>query len=105
MNTILQFKKKLHLFIFERQRAQAGEEQREGDTEPEAGCRLRAVSTEPDAELEPMNHDIMVWTLNQLSHPSIPLYCNILSQKRNYEVLLTMCMTLFKQLIPLKRQK
>ena len=37
----------------ERERAQAGEgAEREGDTELEAGSRLRAVSTEPDAVLE-----------------------------------------------------
>ena len=29
-----------------------GEAEREGDTESEAGSRLRAVSTEPDAGLE-----------------------------------------------------
>ena len=33
--------------------------EREGDTEPEAGSRLRAVSTEPDAGLELMSHEIM----------------------------------------------
>ena len=32
---------------------------REGDTESEAGSRLRAVSTEPNAGLEPMNFEIM----------------------------------------------
>ena len=32
----------------ERNRARVGEGQREGHTEPEAGSRLRAVSTEPD---------------------------------------------------------
>ena len=32
---------------------------REGDTESEAGSRLRAVSTEPDAGLEHINHEIM----------------------------------------------
>ena len=32
---------------------------REGDTESEAGSRLRAVSTEPDMELEPINCEIM----------------------------------------------
>ena len=36
-----------------------GGAEREGDTEFEAGSRLIAVSTEPDAELEPMNHEIM----------------------------------------------
>ena len=36
-----------------------GGAEREGDTEPEAGSRLRAVSTEPDAGLELVNHKIM----------------------------------------------
>ena len=36
-----------------------GEAKREGDTESEADSRLRAVSTEPDVGLEPMNHEIM----------------------------------------------
>ena len=35
------------------------EREREGDTESEAGPRLRAVSTEPDAGLELMNPEIM----------------------------------------------
>ena len=35
------------------------EREREGDTESQPGSRLRAVSTEPDAGLEPMNHEIM----------------------------------------------
>ena len=30
-----------------------------GDTESETGSRLRAVSTEPDAGLELVNHEIM----------------------------------------------
>ena len=50
-----------------------GEGQREGDTESEAGSRLRAVSTEPDGGLEPTNWEIMtraeVGTLNRLNHP------------------------------------
>ena len=33
--------------------------EREGDTESEAGSRLRAVSTEPDAGLELMECEIM----------------------------------------------
>ena len=33
--------------------------EREGDTESEAGSRLRAVSTEPDVGLEPTNREIM----------------------------------------------
>ena len=33
--------------------------EREGDTESEAGSRLQAVSTEPDAGLKLTNHEIM----------------------------------------------
>ena len=36
-----------------------GGAEREGDTESEAGSRLRAVSTEPDVGLELTNHEIM----------------------------------------------
>ena len=36
-----------------------GRAEREGDTESEAGSRLRAVSIEPDAGLELMNCGIM----------------------------------------------
>ena len=32
-----------------------------GDTEFKAGSRLKAVSTEPNAGLEPTNHEIMTW--------------------------------------------
>ena len=44
-----------------RDSVQAGEGQTEGDTESEAGFRLRAVSTESDTGLELMNpgdHDL-----------------------------------------------
>ena len=36
-----------------------GGSEREGDTESEAGSRLRAVSTETDAGLEPTNREII----------------------------------------------
>ena len=36
-----------------------GVAEREGDTESEAGSRLRAVSPEPDVGLEPTNREIM----------------------------------------------
>ena len=36
-----------------------GGAEREGDTESEAGSRLSAVSTEPDAGLELTNREIM----------------------------------------------
>ena len=43
----------------ERQSMNGGGAEREGDTESETGSRLRAGSTEPDAGLEPTNHEIM----------------------------------------------
>ena len=52
--------KKCLMFIFEREIERArvnGEEQR--DTESKTGSRLRAASTEPDAELELTNSAIM----------------------------------------------
>ena len=36
-----------------------GGAERDADTESEAGSRLRAVRTEPDAGLEPTDHEIM----------------------------------------------
>ena len=36
-----------------------GGAEREGDRESETASRLQAVSTEPDAGLKPMNHEIM----------------------------------------------
>ena len=36
-----------------------GRAKREGDTEYEAGVRLQAVSTEPDAGLQPVSREIM----------------------------------------------
>ena len=36
-----------------------GQREREEDTESEAGSRLWAVSTEPDARLKLKNHEIM----------------------------------------------
>ena len=38
-----------------------GGAEREGDTESETGSRLRAISPEPDAGLEPTDHEIMTW--------------------------------------------
>ena len=40
------------------QRERGGAE-REGDTESEAGSRLRAVSAQPDAGLEPANREVV----------------------------------------------
>ena len=38
-----------------------GRSEREGDTESETGSRLWAVSTEPDAGLEPTDRKIVTW--------------------------------------------
>ena len=45
----------------ERQSASRREERTEGDTESEAGSRIWAVSTEPDAGLELTDREIMTW--------------------------------------------
>ena len=47
--------------------------EREGDTESEAGSRLRAVSTEPDAGLEPTSLRSRRM-LNRLSHSGAPSF-------------------------------
>ena len=46
-------------FESERQSVSGEGAEREGDTEFEAGSRLRAVSAEPDVGLEPTNCEIM----------------------------------------------
>ena len=43
----------------ERQSMNGGGSEREGETESEAGSRLRAISTEPDAGLELADREIM----------------------------------------------
>ena len=67
----------MFIFSFERERVNGAGIEREGDTESEAGSRLWAVSTQPDAGLELTNHEIMnlsrSWTLNWLSHPGTPI--------------------------------
>ena len=45
------------MVIFERELGR-GRAERKGDTESEAGSKLRGVSTEPKG-LEPTNHEIM----------------------------------------------
>ena len=45
----------------ERQSMSGGEEEKEGDTESEAGSRLCIVNTEPDVGLNLMNFEIMTW--------------------------------------------
>ena len=53
----------MFIFIFERERERqsvsGGEAERQGDAESEAGSRLGAVGTEPDAGLEPTTWEIM----------------------------------------------
>ena len=44
-----------------RQSMSGGGAEREGDTESETASRLWAVSTEPDAGLEPTNREIVIW--------------------------------------------
>ena len=52
-----------------------GEEQREGDTESEAGSRLRAVSTEPDTGLEPTSREIIMTRAKVGRLPTEPHGC------------------------------
>ena len=53
----------MFIYFWERQKQNASGlgAEREGDTESEAGSRLQAVSTEPDAGLELTSCDIMTW--------------------------------------------
>ena len=44
----------------ERHSASRGGAEREGDMESETGPRLPAVGTEPNAGLEPTNHEIVI---------------------------------------------
>ena len=48
-----------YIYLFLRDSMSRRGAEREGDTESEAGSRLRAVSTEPDAGLQPTNREIM----------------------------------------------
>ena len=51
----------MFIYFWEINRAWAGDGQREVDTEAEAGSRLWAVNTEPDAGLELTDREIMSW--------------------------------------------
>ena len=52
----------------DRESMSMGGAERGGDTESEAGSRLQAVSTEPDAGLEPRDREIMTW--DEVGHPT-----------------------------------
>ena len=49
----------VYLFLRERESVSRVGAETEGDTESEAGCRLRAVSAGPDAGLEVTNLEII----------------------------------------------
>ena len=51
----------IHFFERQTQSVSRVVEEREGDTESEAGSRLWAVSTEPDEGLELTDREIMTW--------------------------------------------
>ena len=57
-------KKFLNIYLIlrdrERQSVSGEQAEREGDTESEAGSRLRAVSTEPNEGPKPANREIMI---------------------------------------------
>ena len=59
-----------------------GGAEKEGDTESKAGSRLQAVSTEPGAALQLMNHEITTWAeVGHLTNwaTQVPLKANILN--------------------------
>ena len=63
INRITSFFFLMFIYFWDRERQSMSREgaEREGDTESEAGSRLWAVSTEPDAGLELTDHEIMTW--------------------------------------------
>ena len=69
-----------NVYFWERERKRAREGQERGKHRIHSRFQARDVSTEPDAGLELMNHEIMTWakiksqTLNRLSHPGTPIY-------------------------------
>ena len=79
----------LFIYFWEREReretARVGKVQRQGDTESEAGSRIWAISTEPDAGLKLTDRDIMTWAevrhLTDLATQA-PLILNFLNFKR-----------------------
>ena len=75
--------------------------EREGDTEWEAGSRLWAVSTEPDAGLELKNYKIMTWaevgrsTDWATQAPQTPSYLKSNSNKQIFSHLESVCFAYF----------
>ena len=67
----------MSIYFWEREYKQERGREREGDTESEAGSRLGAVSTEPQADLEPTNCEIMTWAevgrLTDWAPPGAPM--------------------------------
>ena len=51
----------VYLFLRQRESTNGGGAERKGDTESEAGSRLRAISPEPDAGLELRDREIVTW--------------------------------------------
>ena len=72
-----------------------GGAERGGDTELEAGSRLRAVSTEPDPGLKPTSRgdrDLSrSQTFNPLSHPGAPKACSLLTKEETTALRKTCC--------------
>ena len=58
---LLLFNDFFHVYLWETEHKWERGREREGDTESEAGSRLRPVSTEPDVGLKPTNQEIMTW--------------------------------------------
>ena len=58
----------------ERQSTRGGGAEREGDSESQAGSRFWAVSTEPDAGLQPTNREIMTRATEPSRHPNTILF-------------------------------
>ena len=64
MNIIKNLKQIFYVYSFpekERQSMSRKGSEREGNTETKTGCRLWAVSTEPNAGLKLTNQEIMTW--------------------------------------------
>ena len=77
----------MSIYFRERDRAQAGEGQRAGDTESEAGSRLWVIDTEPHTGLELTSSEIMTWA--EVGHSTdwatqAPLFFSIFKYYKKY---------------------